>query len=61
MCNFGFVQISGVKSPNKAKTLNFNGLLNLNIFQEPMQFSITALQAVKPNLLGLMNIQKQLL
>ena len=30
-------------------------------FEKPMQFSITSLQVVKPNMWGLTNIQKQLL
>ena len=52
------MQISAEKLPNKAKTANFNGLFSLNIFQNPMLFSITSPQLVTPNLWGLMNIQK---
>ena len=32
LCNFCFIQISAEKSPDKAKTANFDGLFGPNIF-----------------------------
>ena len=58
LCNFCFILISEEKSPNKARTADFNCLFGLNIFYKPLQFSMTSLQVVKPNLWGLINIQK---